>query len=125
MRSGAISGTLSRMLCSARRPFAPARSSSALASTGAAIFAALALAAAGCSDGAGSSSSATGGSGGAGGGGGTTTTTTITGPPGWVLAWSDEFDGPDGSAPDSVRWTTLEGGDVCGNEERQYYTADP
>ncbi len=87
---------------------------------------AIALAAvnAGCSDGAGSGTGGSG-TGGAGGGGGTTTTSITDAPPGWVLAWSDEFNGADGSAPDPVRWTVLEGGDGWGNEERQYYTADP
>lgn len=125
MRSAAAPGILSRMLCSARRPLPSAPSSSALVSAGAFALTALALATAGCSDGAGSSSSATGGSGGGDGSGGATTTTTITAPPGWVLAWSDEFDGKVGSAPDPVRWTILEGGDGWGNEERQFYTADP
>jgi len=47
------------------------------------------------------------------------------GPPGWVLAWSDELNGPDGSAPDPVRWNVLEGGHGWGNEERQFYTSNP
>ncbi|MEZ4297315.1 MAG: glycoside hydrolase family 16 protein [Polyangiaceae bacterium] len=70
--------------------------------------------------------SGVGGAAGASGGGGDTGGAPIGGAPdGWVFAWSDEFDGPDGSAPDPVRWTVLEGGDGWGNEERQYYTQNP
>ncbi len=46
-------------------------------------------------------------------------------PPGWELAWFDEFNGPDGSPPDPAKWVIEEGGDGWGNAERQYYTADP
>lgn len=51
--------------------------------------------------------------------------------PGWVLTWSDEFDGPAGSPPDPSIWghdlgdgsdRGLEG---WGNQERQWYTDDP
>jgi beta-glucanase (GH16 family) len=42
--------------------------------------------------------------------------------PGYVLAWSDEFDGPDGSAPDPTKWTYDIGGGGWGNQEREYYT---
>jgi beta-glucanase (GH16 family) len=41
----------------------------------------------------------------------------------WVLAWSDEFDAPDGSAPDPKKWTVETGGDGWGNKELEYYTA--
>jgi beta-glucanase (GH16 family) len=41
----------------------------------------------------------------------------------WVLTWSDEFDGPDGSAPDAKKWTTETGGGGWGNSELEYYTA--
>jgi beta-glucanase (GH16 family) len=41
----------------------------------------------------------------------------------WVLTWSDEFDAPDGSAPDPKKWTTETGGDGWGNKELEYYTA--
>jgi beta-glucanase (GH16 family) len=41
----------------------------------------------------------------------------------WVLTWSDEFDGPDGSAPDAKKWTTETGGGGWGNNELEYYTA--
>jgi len=41
----------------------------------------------------------------------------------WVLTWSDEFDGPDGSAPDPRKWTVETGGGGWGNNELEYYTA--
>ena len=40
----------------------------------------------------------------------------------WVLAWNDEFDGADGSAPDPKKWTAETGGG-WGNNELEYYTA--
>ena len=43
-------------------------------------------------------------------------------PPGWTLTWSDEFDGPDGSAVDPTKWTHDIGGSGWGNQEREYYT---
>jgi beta-glucanase (GH16 family) len=43
-----------------------------------------------------------------------------TGP--WQLAWGDEFDGPDGSAPDPSKWVHDLGGGGWGNDERQTYT---
>jgi beta-glucanase (GH16 family) len=42
---------------------------------------------------------------------------------GWVLTWSDEFNGPDGSAPDPAKWIVESGGNGWGNNELQYYTA--
>jgi beta-glucanase (GH16 family) len=42
---------------------------------------------------------------------------------GWVPTWSDEFDGPDGSAPDAAKWIVESGGSGWGNNELQYYTA--
>jgi beta-glucanase (GH16 family) len=36
--------------------------------------------------------------------------------------WSDEFDGPEGAAPDKSKWRLLEGGDGWGNDELQHYT---
>ena len=54
--------------------------------------------------------------------------------PGWSLVWSDEFDGPDGSAVDPAKWvhdvgdgsSTKQGvwapGDGWGNDELEYYT---
>ncbi len=41
---------------------------------------------------------------------------------GWTLTWSDEFDGPDGSAPDPSKWTNDVGGSGNGNMELEYYT---
>ncbi|MDP9002912.1 MAG: glycoside hydrolase family 16 protein [Myxococcota bacterium] len=43
--------------------------------------------------------------------------------PGWTLTWSDEFDGPDGSAVDPTKWQHEVGGNGWGNGEREYYTA--
>jgi len=47
--------------------------------------------------------------------------------PKWRLVWSDEFDGPDGSAPDRAWWTydLGVGGDGWGNRELEYYTNRP
>jgi beta-glucanase (GH16 family) len=41
---------------------------------------------------------------------------------GWTLAWHDEFDGP---AIDPSTWTFEVNGDGGGNNELQYYTAEP
>jgi beta-glucanase (GH16 family) len=41
----------------------------------------------------------------------------------WTLAWSDEFDGPAGSAVDGTKWVADTGGQGWGNQEREYYTA--
>lgn len=46
----------------------------------------------------------------------------VTAPPGWTLAWSDEFDGPAGARADPENWTYETGGSGWGNEELQYYT---
>ena len=43
-------------------------------------------------------------------------------PPGYALVWSDEFNGPDGSAPDSSKWTYDLGGKGWGNKELECYT---
>ena len=40
----------------------------------------------------------------------------------YKLVWSDEFSGPDGSAPDSSKWTYDIGGNGWGNNELEYYT---
>ena len=40
----------------------------------------------------------------------------------WALTWSDEFDAPDGSAPDPKKWTAETGGGGWGNNELEYYT---
>ncbi|HEV2469126.1 MAG TPA: glycoside hydrolase family 16 protein [Candidatus Sulfotelmatobacter sp.] len=46
-------------------------------------------------------------------------------PAGWKLVWSDEFNGPDGSAVDSSKWVSEVGGGGWGNQELEYYTARP
>jgi beta-glucanase (GH16 family) len=43
----------------------------------------------------------------------------------WTLTWSDEFNGPNGSAPDPSNWTFVTGGNGWGNDELEYYTARP
>jgi beta-glucanase (GH16 family) len=44
------------------------------------------------------------------------------GAPSWTLTWSDEFDGPNGSAPDPSKWNNDVGGGGWGNKELEYYT---
>lgn len=46
-------------------------------------------------------------------------------PSDWTLQWSDEFDGPNGSSPDSTKWTFDTGGNGWGNNELEYYTSRP
>jgi hypothetical protein len=41
----------------------------------------------------------------------------------WALAWSDEFNGPAGSLPDSARWTSDTGAGGYGNNELETYCA--
>jgi beta-glucanase (GH16 family) len=41
----------------------------------------------------------------------------------WVLTWSDEFNGADGTAPDPAKWTIETGGGGWGNNELEYYTS--
>jgi len=41
---------------------------------------------------------------------------------GWTLVWSDEFDGPDGSAVDPTKWMHEVGDNGGANSEREYYT---
>lgn len=43
-------------------------------------------------------------------------------PPGWVLDWSDEFEG---RGLDRTKWVAETGGDDHGNDEKQFYTARP
>jgi beta-glucanase (GH16 family) len=43
----------------------------------------------------------------------------------WTLTWSDEFNGPDGSAPDPAKWKFDLGGGGWGNRELESYTARP
>ena len=75
---------------------------------------------AGASSGAGASSSA----GASSGAGASSSAGASGGPslPGWTLTWSDEFDGPDGSAVDSTKWVHDIGGSGWGNQELEYYT---
>jgi beta-glucanase (GH16 family) len=42
---------------------------------------------------------------------------------GWVLTWSDEFNGANGSSPDPTKWVADSGGNGWGNDELEYYTA--
>jgi len=41
----------------------------------------------------------------------------------WSLVWTDEFNGPNGSAVDQSKWTAEIGGWGWGNNELEYYTA--
>jgi beta-glucanase (GH16 family) len=43
----------------------------------------------------------------------------------WHLIWSDEFDGPAGSAPDPLKWTYDLGAGGWGNQELETYTNQP
>lgn len=43
----------------------------------------------------------------------------------WNLAWSDEFDGANGSRPDPSKWKFEVGGNGWGNHELEYYTDRP
>jgi beta-glucanase (GH16 family) len=43
----------------------------------------------------------------------------------WTLVWSDDFNGADGSAPDSTKWTYDIGGNGWGNKELESYTSRP
>ena len=57
-------------------------------------------------------------------GGSTSTATPPPNPSGsWVLSWSDEFTGANGSAPDSAKWGYDLGGGGWGNNELETYTA--
>jgi beta-glucanase (GH16 family) len=44
--------------------------------------------------------------------------------PGWNLVWHDEFDGPQGTQPDSTKWTMEVNGSPA-NGELEYYTDRP
>ena len=46
----------------------------------------------------------------------------IPAPPGWKLAWHDEFDGPAGEKPDPAKWNYDLGAGGWGNSELEYYT---
>ena len=45
-----------------------------------------------------------------------------TSPPVWKLVWNDEFDGPNGAAVDSNKWSFDIGGKGWGNNELETYT---
>jgi hypothetical protein len=45
-------------------------------------------------------------------------------PPGWSLAWSDEFNGPAGSPVAPGSWRPEVGGHGWGNEQVQHYTRE-
>jgi beta-glucanase (GH16 family) len=44
----------------------------------------------------------------------------VSGPPGWRLSWSDEFNGANGSAPDPAKWSYDTGGNNANNELESY-----
>ena len=52
----------------------------------------------------------------------TTVTVRAADPTVWSLVWSDEFDGSNGAAIDSGKWTPEVGGGGWGNNELEYYT---
>jgi len=54
--------------------------------------------------------------------GGSTPATTPPPPPSYVLTWSDEFSGANGSLPDSSKWVMETGGGGWGNNELESYT---
>jgi beta-glucanase (GH16 family) len=58
-----------------------------------------------------------------GGSGGAAVTTSSPTSGAWVLTWSDEFNGNNGSAPDPAKWAIETGGNGWGNNELEYYTA--
>jgi len=49
----------------------------------------------------------------------------VSNPTVWSLVWSDEFDGPTGSAVDASKWVLETGGSGWGNNELEYYTNRP
>jgi beta-glucanase (GH16 family) len=96
----------------------------------------IALVAIGCSSGGSTSSTDAGAGGGSGKGGSSGGSTATGGSPGtggsvdgggtlsgWLLTWSDEFNGPDNSAVDSTKWLYDTGGSGWGNNELEYYTS--
>jgi Glycosyl hydrolases family 16 len=72
---------------------------------------------------AGSGTAGTGGTANGGAGSGGAAGTAGSGGGARILTWSDEFNGTDGSAPDSTKWSALVGGDGWGNQERQWDNA--
>ncbi len=53
---------------------------------------------------------------------GSQTTPALTKSTDWTLVWSDEFNGPSGSAVDRSKWVLETGGEGWGNQELEYYT---
>jgi beta-glucanase (GH16 family) len=51
------------------------------------------------------------------------TTALASNPTVWTLAWSDEFDGPNGAPVDSTKWSFDIGGNGWGNNELETYTS--
>jgi beta-glucanase (GH16 family) len=51
----------------------------------------------------------------------TETSTPTPDPDSWNLVWADEFEQPDGSAPDPEKWIHQHGGSGWGNAELEYY----
>jgi len=45
--------------------------------------------------------------------------------PNWQLTWSDEFNAPNGSPPDTAKWKIVIGGEGFGNNELETYTSRP
>lgn len=43
----------------------------------------------------------------------------------WILTWSDEFNGADGTVVDPQKWNQATGGNGWGNQELEYYTTHP
>jgi beta-glucanase (GH16 family) len=43
----------------------------------------------------------------------------------WQLTWSDEFNAPNGSAPDPAKWIIVTAGNGFGNNELETYTSRP
>jgi beta-glucanase (GH16 family) len=46
-------------------------------------------------------------------------------PAGYTLVWSDEFNAPDGTIPDTKKWNYDLGGNGWGNHELEFYTDHP
>src|SRR3954463_14857346 len=46
----------------------------------------------------------------------------VFGSEGWKLVWSDEFDQPNGSAPNATNWVYDTGGNGWGDNELEAYT---
>ena len=61
-------------------------------------------------------------SGGAAGSAGASAASCTSATAGYKLVWSDEFNGPSGTAVDSTKWTYDVGGTGWGNNELEYYT---